>query len=122
MDLLILVVEFWKTVYKRIVYTFTTKRKNMSSEESHGWIYDIIPAKQVEEIESKAKNLQQNLDNGVNVVLSATNDSAIRLCRAYYDGTQGNLDAWMHIMGFLSALIDTIEEHLEDEGIDPYAK
>jgi hypothetical protein len=122
MDLLTLVVEFWKTVYKRIVYTSTTKRKNMSSEESYGWIYDIIPAKQVEEIESKAKNLQQNLDNGVNVVLSATNDSAIRLCRAYYDGTQGNLDAWMHIMGFLSALIDTIEEHLEDEGIDPYAK
>jgi hypothetical protein len=94
----------------------------MSSEESYGWIYDIIPAKQVEEIESKAKNLQQNLDNGVNVVLSATNDSAIRLCRAYYDGTQGNMDAWMHIMGFLNALIDTIEEHLEDEGIDPYAK
>jgi hypothetical protein len=122
MDPLILVVEFWKTVYKQIVYTFITKRKNMSSEESYGWIYDIIPAKQVEEIESKAKNLQQNLDNGVNVVLSATNDSAIRLCRAYYDGTQGNLDAWMHIMGFLSALIDTIEEHLEDEGIDPYAK
>ena len=122
MDPLILVVEFWKTVYKQIVYTFITKRKNMSSEESYGWIYDIIPAKQVEEIESKAKNLQQNLDNGINVVLSATNDSAIRLCRAYYEGTQGNLDAWMHIMGFLSALIDTIEEHLEDEGIDPYAK
>jgi hypothetical protein len=36
--------------------------------------------------------------------------------------TKINLDAWMHIMGFLSALIDTIEEHLEDEGIDPYAK
>jgi hypothetical protein len=25
-------------------------------------------------------------------------------------------------MGFLDALIGTIEEHLEDEGIDPYAK
>jgi len=122
MDLLTLVVEFWKTVYKRIVYTFTTKRKNMSSEESHGWIYDIIPAKQVEEIESKAKSLQQNLDNGVNVVLSATNDSAIRLCRSYYEGTKGNIDAWLHIMGFLDALIGTIEEHLEEEGIDPHAK
>ena len=109
-------------VYKPTVYTFITKRKNMSSKESQDWIYDIIPAKQVEEIESKAKSLQQNLDNGVNIVLSATNDSAIRLCRAYYDGTQGNLDAWLHIMGFLSALIDTIEEHLNEEGIDPYAK
>ena len=94
----------------------------MSNKKPEDWIYDIIPAKQVEEIESKAKKLQQNLDNGVNIVLSATNDSAIRLCRAYRDGTQGNLDAWMHIMGFLSALIDTVEEHLEEEGIDPYAK
>ena len=94
----------------------------MSSEESYGWIYDIIPAKQVEEIESKAKNLQQNLDNGVNVVLSATNDSAIRLCRAYYDGVQGNINAWVHVMGFLESLIETIENHLDDEGIDPYAK
>ena len=94
----------------------------MSNEESYGWIYDIIPAKQVEEIESKAKSLQQNLDNGVNVVLSATNDSAIKLCRAYYDSTQGNMQAWLHIMGFLDALIGTIEEHLNEEGIDPYAK
>jgi hypothetical protein len=94
----------------------------MPNRGPEDWIYDIIPAKQVEEIESKAKNLQQNLDNGVNVVLSATNDSAIKLCRAYYDGTQGNMQAWLHIMGFLDALIGTIEEHLEDEGIDPYAK
>jgi len=28
----------------------------------------------------------------------------------------------LHIMGFLDALIGTIEEHLEEEGIDPYAK
>ncbi len=94
----------------------------MSSKEPEDWIYDIIPARQVEEIELKAQKLQQNLDNGVNVVLSATNDSAIRLCRAYYHGTQGDIDAWMHIMGFLSALVNTIEQHLNEEGIDPHAK
>ena len=122
MDQLMLVKEFLKTVCKQIVCTFTTRKKSMPNRGPEDWIYDIIPAKQVEEIESKAKNLQQNLDNGVNVVLSATNDSAIKLCRAYYDGTQGNMQAWLHIMGFLDALIGTIEQHLEDEGIDPYAK
>jgi hypothetical protein len=122
MDRLMLVKEFLKTVYKQIVCTFTTRKKNMSNRGPEDWIYDIIPAKQVEEIESKAKSLQHNLDNGLNVVLSATNDSAIRLCKAYYDSTQGNMQAWLHIMGFLDALIGTIEEHLEEEGIDPYAK
>ena len=94
----------------------------MSSKESEDWIYDIIPAKQVREIELKAERLEHNLGNGVTVVLSASNDSAIKLCRAYWDGTQGNINAWMHIMGFLDSLIATIEEHLEDEGIDPHAK
>lgn len=94
----------------------------MSSKEPEDWIYDIIPAKQVQEIELKAERLKYDLDNGVNVVLSASNDSAIRLCRAYFEGTKGNIEAWMHIMGFLNALINTIENHLEDEGIDPHAK
>lgn len=94
----------------------------MSSKGPEDWIYDIIPAKQVKEIEMKAENLQNNLSNGLNVVLSASNDSAIRLCRAYLDGTQGDIQAWLYIMGFLDALIGTIEEHLEDEGVDPHAK
>lgn len=94
----------------------------MASSDSEDWIYDIIPANQVEEIESKAFHLQRNLDNGVNVVLSATNDSAIRLCRAYYEGSKGNIGAWIHVMGFLSSLIDTIERHLEEEGINPHDK
>ena len=122
MVLLTLVKEFLRTVCKQIVCMFTTRKKNMSSKGPEDWIYDIIPAKQVEEIEMKAENLENNLNNGLNVVLSASNDSAIRLCRAYWNGTKGNIEAWMHIMGFLDALIGTIEEHLEDEGIDPHAK
>ena len=84
--------------------------------------WKVTKAKQVQEIELKAERLKYDLDNGVNVVLSASNDSAIRLCRAYFEGTKGNIEAWMHIMGFLNALINTIENHLEDEGIDPHAK
>ena len=122
MVLLISVWEFMKTVYKQTVCMFTTERKSMSGDEYDDWIYDIIPAKQVEEIEYNAENLQRNLNNGINVVLSATNDSAIRLCKAYNSGIKGNINAWVHVMGFLESLIETIENHLDDEGIDPYAK
>ena len=119
---LTLVWGFLKTVCKRIACTFTTGKKSMASDEYDDWIYDIIPAKQVEEIEYRAENLERNLDNGITVVLSATNDSAIRLCKAYSSGVQGNINAWVHVMGFLESLIETIENHLDDEGIDPYAK
>ena len=119
---LILVWEFLKTVCRQIAYTFTTRRRSMSDNQADDWIYDIIPAKQVEEIEFKAKSLQDNLNNGVTVVLSASNDSAIKLCQAYVRGTKGDVGAWVHVMGFLSSLIETVEMHLEDEGIDPYAK
>ena len=76
----------------------------------------------VEEIENKAMYLQHNLDNGINVVLSASNDSAIKLCQAYDAGHNGDIGAWVHVMGFLASLIETIEVHLEDEGIDPYER
>ncbi len=94
----------------------------MSSKKPEDWIYDIIPAKQVREIEDKAQKLQDNLDNGVNVVLSATNDSAIKLCLAYSRGMKGDIEAWIHVMAFVETLIETIEHHLHEEGIDPYAK
>jgi hypothetical protein len=44
------------------------------------------------------------------------------LCQAYERGIQGNIEAWIHVMGFLETLIETIEQHLDEEGIDPYAK
>ncbi len=112
-------------VYRKTVCMFTTKekRKMLSNQDnSDEWIYDIIPAKQIAEIKNTANRLQNNLTNGLNIVLSASHDSAIRLCRGFKEGTEGNIDAWMHVMGFISALIQTIEEHLAEEGINPYDK
>lgn len=93
-----------------------------NQDNSDEWIYDIIPANQVEEIEDKADRLHYNLSNGVNVVLSASNDSAIKLIRAFYAGNKGNMEAWLHVVGFMASLINTIEDHLDQEGIDPYDK
>jgi len=84
------------------------------------WIYDIIPAKQVAEIEGKAEELHKNMDNGLNIVLGASNDSAIRLCQTYQKGLRGDIESWIHVMGFVAALIETIEQHLDEEGINPY--
>lgn len=92
------------------------------SDNNEEWIYGIIPAEQVEEIENKAERLEYNLDNGINIVLIANNDSAIKLCRAFDASKKGDMTSWAYIKGFMSSLIETIEAHLRDEGIDPYGK
>lgn len=101
----------------------TMERKRMSSKESNGWIYDIIPIRQINELEENARILERNFENGVNIVLISNHDNAIRLCRAFKDGLRGhNMEAWIHTMDFLASLISAIELHLEEEGIDPYEK
>ena len=96
------------------------KRKNMSSENSQDWIYDIIPANQIEEMETSAEVVERNLNNGVNIVLSASNDSAIKLCRSYAKGKHGSIKDWMHIVQFMDSFIGAVEQHLVQEDINPY--
>lgn len=96
------------------------KRKNMSSDNSEDWIYDIIPANQIEEMENTAEAVERNLNNGVNIVLSATNDSAIKLCRSYAKGKHGDIKHWMHIVQFMDSFIAAVEQHLIEENINPY--
>lgn len=92
----------------------------MSSENSEDWIYDIIPANQIEEMENTAKTVERNLNNGVNIVLSASNDSAIKLCRSYARGKHGSIKDWMHIVQFMDSFIEAVEQHLVQEDINPY--
>ena len=92
----------------------------MSNDAPDDWIYDIVPAKQIEEIEYAAESVEYNLRNGVNIVLCASNDSAIKLCRSYARGKQGNAIEWMHVIHFLDSLIAAVEQHLIEEDINPY--
>lgn len=107
-------------VYKQIVCISTIRKKIMSSNEPNDWIYDIIPANQIEEIETSAKTVEHNLNNGVNIVLSASNDSAIKLCRSYARGKHGSIKDWMHIVQFMDSFIEAVEQHLVQEDINPY--
>ncbi|CAB4171203.1 hypothetical protein UFOVP1335_48 [uncultured Caudovirales phage] len=95
----------------------------MANEDSNGtpdWIYDIIPANQIEEMEISAETVERNLKNGVNIVLSASNDSAIKLCRSYARGKNGDIKHWMHIVQFMDSFIAAVEQHLVEEDINPY--
>lgn len=93
---------------------------NHNSNGTPDWIYDIIPARQIEEMETSAEAVERNLRNGVNIVLSASNDSAIKLCRSYARGKHGSIKDWMHIVEFMDSFIEAVEQHLVEENINPY--
>jgi hypothetical protein len=93
-------------------------KKNMSDESS--WIYDIIPEAQAKEMNEKGEKIKDFMNNGVTVVLSASNQSAIEICQTWQHSLSGDPFAWVKISSFMAGLIATIEEHLFDEGINPY--
>ena len=119
MVLLMLVKEFLKTVCKQIVYTFTTRKKNMSNKGPEDWIYDIIPEEQIAEMEYKASRLEDNMDRGLSIVMSSSHESALNLIGAYRKSQKKHdLEAWIYVMEFLATLMRIIEEHLKDEGVN----
>jgi hypothetical protein len=93
-------------------------KKNMSDESS--WIYDIIPEEQAHAMNANGEKIKNFMDNGVTVVLSASNHSAIEICQTWQHSLSGDPFAWVKISSFMAGLIETIEQHLFEEGINPY--
>lgn len=92
----------------------------MSDESS--WIYDIIPEAQAKAMNEKGEKIKDFMNNGVTVVLSASNQSAIEICQTWQKSLMGDPFAWVRIGSFMSGLIETIEQHLFEEGINPYGE
>jgi len=93
-------------------------KRNMSDESS--WIYDIIPEEQAQAMNAKGEKIKDFMNNGVTVVLSASNQSAIEICQTWQNSLSGDPFAWVRISSFMAGLIETIEQHLFEEGINPY--
>jgi hypothetical protein len=53
----------------------------MSDESS--WIYDIIPEAQAKAMNEKGEKIKNFMNNGVTVVLSASNQSSIEICQTW---------------------------------------
>lgn len=88
--------------------------------EQEDWIYDIVPKAQVESMNTNAKKIQRNMESGVTLVLSSDNESAIELCNYWREALQGDATSWLRISSFMAGIIETLEIHLSEEGINPY--
>lgn len=88
--------------------------------ENGKWIYDVMSASEAADIEHHAKEYERTrFQDGISVTLKANNHSAVSLLRAWRDAMHGSIEAWVAVMQFMESLLDSIAEHLEEQGIDP---
>ena len=109
--------EYRKTVCRSGVYMLLIRKGRKMSDD---WIYEIAPKEQIESINANADKTISNMSGGLTIMLGADNQSAIDLCQYWRRALSGDATAWIRISSFMAGIIETIEEHLFEEGINPY--
>jgi hypothetical protein len=117
---LLWVKEYRQTVFRQGTYLLKIREGRKKMSEQGDWIYDIVPEDQVNSMNYNASKIENNMQSGVSIVLSANNESAVDLCQHWKRCMQGETKAWIKISSFVSGIVATIELHLEEEGINPY--
>ena len=112
--------EYRKMVCRSGVYMLLIRKGRKKMSDEGDWIYGIIPHEQADSISENMERIEKRSQNGVTIVMSANDESAVEMCRTWQEALQGSAVAWIRISSFVSGIIGTIEEHLSEEGINPY--
>jgi hypothetical protein len=112
--------EYRKTVCRSGVYMLLIRKGRKKMSEEQDWIYDIVPKAQIESMNLNAKKIEKNMSGGITIVLSSDNESAMELCRYWKNALHGDAMSWIKISSFMAGIIETVEIHLSEEGINPY--
>ena len=112
--------EYWKMDFHKDVFTLAIKNERGTMSNDHNWIHDIIPRTQVEAMNKSGDAMVNNMNNGVSLMVTASNQSAIELCKAWELTKNGNEDGFEAIAYFVDGLVSTLLMYLKDEEIDPY--
>jgi len=111
---------YLRTDYRKDVYTSLTQKERNDMSKDQNWIHDIIPRAQIDAMNKNGDAMVNNMKNGVNLMISASNQSAIELCKAWELTKNGYEDGFEAIAYFINGLISALEIYLTDESIDPY--
>ena len=120
MATLLWVREYRKMVCQSGVYMLLIRKERKKMSDQNDWIYSIIPKEQADDMHEKMEQIEQRSQNGITIVMSANDESAVEICRTWQEALHGDAMAWIKISSFVSGIIGTIEEHLNEEGINPY--
>lgn len=108
--------------YHKAAFLSTTpnqERRSMSND--HNWISEIIPQKQLKEIEKSSAQIIERVDPTVRMIIGVSPQTMINLCLAWKATKEGREEAFPIVSSFVQATVDSIVEYLTtEEGINPY--
>lgn len=87
---------------------------------SEDWIYEYVSADEVESMNKNAKRIERRMKGGIRLTLNADNETAVDLCHIWRAAMEGDRMAWVKISAFVAGIVSTVEDHLSEEGINPY--
>lgn len=89
----------------------------MNDDETHDWIFNLIPEEEVEQLESKANRIVEAHGTFYEMSVMMSQEDMIQAVRASYLMRRGDTPSWMLGIGILMSLIGTMEDALKQDGI-----
>jgi hypothetical protein len=102
-------------VYLRTPSTFITTKGRLVSANNGDWIYQFMDKNEADHMDAKMDKIEENANTIVTMMMSATKEDVIDLCKTWDRATHGDVYAWLRISSFMEHLIDNMKNHLEGE-------
>jgi dsDNA-binding SOS-regulon protein len=101
--------------YQKTASTFITKEGRLVSTDNGDWIYEFMPKKEADNMDAKLESIEQNSNTIITLMMSATKEDVIDICKTWDRATDGDVYAWLRISSFVDHLISNMKNHLEGD-------
>jgi len=85
------------------------------STNNGDWIYEFMPKNEADSMNAKLENIEHNSNTIITLMMSATKEDVIDLCRTWDKATMGDVYSWLRISSFMEHLITNMKDHLEGD-------
>ena len=82
------------------------------STNNGDWIYEFMPKREADRMDEKMENIERNTNTIVTMLISATREDVIDMCKTWDKATRGDPYAWMKISSFVEHLVNQMKAHL----------
>lgn len=82
------------------------------SANNGDWIYEFMDKREADKMDAELNRVEQNAGTIITMMMSATKEDVIDLCKTWDKATHGDVYAWLRISSFMEHLIVNMKEHL----------
>lgn len=82
------------------------------SANNGDWIYEFMDKREADKMDAELNRVERNAGTIITMMMSATKEDVIDLCKTWDKATHGDVYAWLRISSFMEHLIVNMKEHL----------